>query len=106
MMKRRCENCKFWHNENDVQGSCSLTLRAIDGENVDSNGEQLARQYDKELKGVTLECTCEVEQYAYPDKDYLFHHLQLSELFSDIQIWYGKNFCCCNHEYREDKCKK
>jgi len=98
-MKKQCGNCKHWKNENDIQGTCDLTLRAIDGENVDSSDRKIDRQFDRELRGVTMECSAKVRDYSYDDRlDY--YGLDPSELFSDIQIWFGKDFGCINWEVK------
>jgi len=97
---KTCDNCSHWKNYNDMQGECDLSLRGIDGDNVDGGGKVVVYDTDLVEDRVELSCDGDVERYVYDEGDCLFSEV---DLFSDIRLFFGKNFSCSRHDFKEVK---
>ena len=99
---KTCDNCKYWTEKTDNMGKCDLSLICVDGENFDISGKQIDRKFDEEEKSVSLELDSSVYEYQVEQDNYK-DPLELSDIFSAIQVWTGKDFSCSNHKFKEEK---
>ena len=99
---KTCDNCSHWRNYNDMQGKCDLSLRGIEGDNVDENGNKVV--YDTDLAEDRVELSCDGDIYNYEVEEHgVYCNLEPSGLFSDIRILFGKNFSCSRHNFKDVK---
>lgn len=100
---KTCDNCLHWTEAfDDTQGTCDLCKNHVDGDDFDDNGKKLEPTYGFENR-VELSCDSDVYGYWMHEGRGEFSERELSDLFCDIRVLFGKNMNCPKHEFKEVK---